>query len=312
MRKWLTVLALLLLSACRVDREPMNAAHAERVSAIHREVDGEIAADHRRWTALRKKVLLRRKDLIPVADGTASSPAHPVVEDFNEAWERCSSLPDPEREPCKGEVRNDYVGALARRYFKADFAWIRQELARDGSLDFEWLATKSHNERLLAEIRANLADINRQERAFGQGMEGIRSGRIQLSADARDREIEAAEEENRQAWAAALRGLGQGLQNAAAASNANSSSPYGRGPSTAYVPSGCSSDFACGLGKKCVKNYYQATGVCMDAVTKYGTPSFSPPDPGSVLPNMPSKKSCTLGACPAGFRCDLQSGVCVR
>jgi hypothetical protein len=58
---------------------------------------------------------------------------------------------------------------------------------------------------------------------------------------------------------------------------------------------------------------HNATGVCMQVVNEYGTPTYDMPDLDSVMPNTPSKASCSIGtSCPIGFRCDFGSGVCVR
>lgn len=76
---------------------------------------------------------------------------------------------------------------------------------------------------------------------------------------------------------------------------------------------GCSSDFDCGIGHRCVKPYYSGTGKCLETVNQHGLRTFDLPRTDSVGPNMPTKSSCKfLTDCPVGFRCDMQSGTCVK
>jgi hypothetical protein len=86
-------------------------------------------------------------------------------------------------------------------------------------------------------------------------------------------------------------------------------------PQPAYaptVPAGCSSDFSCGTGFKCVKRQYQSIGVCLQSVDDVGVPTYDLPDLDSVGPKVPSASDCDRSGCAAGFSCDLQSGTCVR
>lgn len=314
MTKLVFGLALVLLGGigCHIDRGPMDVAHAQRVAEINQGLSREIGDNDRRWNELKRKILEQRKYLIEIALGATFVPAAPVVNDFSEAWNACSQVPPEALERCRGKVQASYSQAMGARYFKADFDWVRQELATHPDMDLEWLATKSHNERLLKEIKEQVAEIEGHKREFRESMNGMRETRVQLSEGQRDQEIDAAERKRRAVWAAALQGLGQGLQSAAASTSSSGGSPTASASSGPGGSAGCTSDFSCGVGNKCVNNYYTSTGVCMKAVNAYGGPSYELPDLDSVGPNMPSKKSCTLGACPAGFRCDLNSGVCIR
>jgi hypothetical protein len=292
----------------------MDGAHAERVAEIKQEFSHEIEENDRRWNALKQQVLERRRFLIEVEPGADSKPVKPIVNEFLDAWNACSQegIGEELRAQCQAGVRSNYWKGVAERYFKADFDLVLQQQKANPESDIESLAAKSHNERLLDEIKAQVAEIEGHKREFRESMNGMRETRVQLSENQRDQEIDAAERKRRAVWAAALQGFAQGMQNASASSNSSRSSPTAPGSSAYGGPSGCTSDFSCGMGNKCVKNYYNSTGVCMKAVNEYGGPSYEPPDLDSVGPNMPSKKSCTLGACPAGFRCDLNSGVCIR
>lgn len=79
-------------------------------------------------------------------------------------------------------------------------------------------------------------------------------------AEVRRRREEAKADEADAAKASALffRALGDGMQRA------------GESMSGAPSPSGCSSDFSCGIGQTCVKRNFSSTGVCMKKVNEYG------------------------------------------
>jgi hypothetical protein len=164
----------------------------------------------------------------------------------------------------------------------------------------------------LSEIEDQILEIESHRREFRESMGGTRQSRIQLPEAQRDQEIGAADQHRRAIGAAALQGFAQGMQSAEASTISSRSSSTASASSAYGSSAGCTSDFSCGSGKKCVKDYYSSTGICMNAVNEYGGPSYELPELDSVGPNMPSKKGCTLGACPVGFRCDLNSGVCVR
>jgi len=76
-------------------------------------------------------------------------------------------------------------------------------------------------------------------------------------------------------------------------------------------PSGCTADYECGVGMKCAKPLFQATGVCLQTVNEYGTPVPSLPSPSSVGPR--ATPDCLIVTdCPPGFRCDANLQMCVR
>ena len=165
---------------------------------------------------------------------------------------------------------------------------------------------KSHNDTINGEIKKALAEVRKHKADYRRMVEDNRNDRVHLSAQERDNEIESADRKRRAVWAAALQGFAQGMQSAGSATTSGASSH-------AYSGGGCTSDYSCGVGRKCLKQYYNSTGTCVQAVNEYGNPSYTPPDPASVGPNMPSKASCSIGtSCPVGFRCDFGSGVCVR
>lgn len=72
--------------------------------------------------------------------------------------------------------------------------------------------------------------------------------------------------------------------------------------------SGCSSDFDCGLGQKCVKPQFSSKGSCMKSVNSSGIQQFNSHQ-NNVGPNM--NKQCTFNTdCPIGFRCS--AGNCIK
>ena len=76
---------------------------------------------------------------------------------------------------------------------------------------------------------------------------------------------------------------------------------------------GCSSDFQCGAGNKCVKAPLQSQGRCMKAVNKYGVRTFDTPSLDSVGPNMKISGDCRFDTeCPVGFRCHPKYKACVK
>lgn len=310
---------LLFGTGCRVDRAPMDAAHAERVAVIDRTFDVQIADSDRRWNELKAQILQQRQYLVKM--DAAGKPEHPVVNDFIAPWNTCqessgSAEADALRANCEADVRNNYWRAFGRRYFKADLEALAREQREHPDLDVEAFAANSHNQRLKNELKSQIAEIEKHKAEFRATMNGYRDQRVELSAQQRNQEIEAADRRRRAIWAAALQGLADGMQNAsrASSSHTNSSAYAGGNAATEATKTGCTSDFSCGVGQTCVKQFYNSTGVCMRAANEYGGPSFDLPDLDSVGPNMPSANSCTsVGAtCPAGFRCDYGSGRCIR
>lgn len=82
-------------------------------------------------------------------------------------------------------------------------------------------------------------------------------------------------------------------------------------PSLCYT--GCSSDFDCGMGYKCIKAPLQSSGSCMKSVDEYGAPTYDLPRTDSVGPNMNIEGDCDFDTdCPIGFRCHRKYKVCVK
>lgn len=83
-------------------------------------------------------------------------------------------------------------------------------------------------------------------------------------------------------------------------------------PST-YSEEGCTSDFSCGIGNKCVKAPLKSSGICMKSVDEYGLKQYNLPDADSVGPNIDLDGQCTFNTdCPIGFRCDHKYKACIK
>lgn len=110
---------------------------------------------------------------------------------------------------------------------------------------------------------------------------------------------------NQQANQQMILGIMQGAATGLNSYNSNHSTP------TTYQSSGCSSDFDCGIGNKCVKEQFKSRGTCMKSVDEYGVQSFEMPNSSSIGVNTDSQ--CTFDTdCPVGFRCDTKYKACVK
>jgi len=72
------------------------------------------------------------------------------------------------------------------------------------------------------------------------------------------------------------------------------------------VRAGCTSDLACPVGQKCVKDSYALEGVCAEPVNQYGTPQYAAPSGGSIGLGQGQCQFTTQ--CPLGFECIKTSG----
>lgn len=125
-----------------------------------------------------------------------------------------------------------------------------------------------------------------------------------------------AEHARRKERAALIRSVGETIGAGFSASAQTASPPptYSAAPaSEAAGDDGCSSDFSCGIGRRCVKKNFSSRGVCMKTVDESGVRTYQQPSVDSVGPKMPSKGDCQFSTdCPAGFRCDAKSGACTK
>jgi len=84
-------------------------------------------------------------------------------------------------------------------------------------------------------------------------------------------------------------------------------------PKKNFSSDGCSSDFACGVGYRCVKAPLKSTGVCLKAVDQFGIGTLGLPSLDSIGPNMKLWGECMFFVdCPIGFTCDNTLKACVK
>ena len=90
-------------------------------------------------------------------------------------------------------------------------------------------------------------------------------------------------------------------------------SSFGRNSQSTYKETGCTSDYSCGIGLKCVKAPLESSGVCMKIVDEYGVKQYNLPDTNSVGPNLDLDGQCTFDTdCPIGFKCDRNYKACIK
>jgi hypothetical protein len=231
---------------------------------------------------------------------------------------------------CSEKYTALFVGALGERYQLADATAVNRECSETpgckGMLPFEMLCLKSHNDELLRRFNALNEPLqqerDRRNQAYTQLLratvernerlrEAFEKAQEQREQRARDLEqVRAAQLEQEQQEREAARkreAMIRTFQAVSASMAAAAQQPY-TPAGTVYAPSECTSDYACGSGRRCVKPAGQFNGVCARAVNEYGVQSFAPPDLGSIGPG---KRQCwTMAECPVGFRCE--SGQCVR
>jgi len=75
--------------------------------------------------------------------------------------------------------------------------------------------------------------------------------------------------------------------------------------STAYP---CTSDYDCGIGKRCVKSSYEYSGYCARAVNEYGDTAWGAKRRGILETG--TRQCYGSSDCPGAFRC--KSGQCVK
>lgn len=139
-----------------------------------------------------------------------------------------------------------------------------------------------------------------------------------VKVQAEQQKIQQEENSSSNLWAAAILGAAGVAANSTYPNSGYKPAPYVYIPSTqptyvAPTPTGCTSDFACGVGMQCVKPPLSSAGQCMKPVDSYGAPLPGSARPGSSLMNTSPVGQCTTTTdCPIGFRCDLTLKACVK
>lgn len=96
-----------------------------------------------------------------------------------------------------------------------------------------------------------------------------------------------------------------------AAINAQGKKTMAGTPQDTTNSNGCSSDFGCGIGYRCVKHAFEISGTCMQEVDSMGLPTYGTPRSSSL--DVKTKNQCMFSTdCPIGFACDPTYGACVK
>lgn len=108
------------------------------------------------------------------------------------------------------------------------------------------------------------------------------------------------------------RAIGGGSGSSSSSYSTFTPSTLGTTPST-YSEGGCTSDYSCGIGFKCVKAPLKSSGVCMKSVDEYGLKQYNLPSSNSVGPNLDLDGQCSFDTdCPIGFKCDRNYKACIK
>ncbi len=316
------VALLVILSGSCFAREA-NQKFALRVSEIdHQYQDGVDEIDSFYATNYDRIMKLQREALIETDPRNKTEPLRSVTEDaeLKTISAACSSLSneidelkesgvytgaaDKTLKECFERWNNMHVRLLVTTYWAADVDWILRTLKSDpDAIKVEPLFVYSHNMRVRAYAEKQLVALNASRMVARRELEDRRQAGMQQATIDRDEEIAA----NKRRFAAVMAAAAQGM------SRANQRATYAPQYSTTVSPTGCSSDFSCGIGHRCVKANYSGTGYCAKAVNEYGVQTFDLPSMESVLVKVPKGSDCKLiSDCPVGFQCDLGSGVCLR
>jgi hypothetical protein len=238
---------------------------------------------------------------------------------------------------CSEKYSALFNDALSERYPLADRAAVDRECAGtpecQGLVPYELLFLKSHNSELVRRADAldapmqaereqrvqaylELADATAEHnRKLVDAFEHAQEQRAQRSRELAQLRYE--QEERDRVEAANRRAMAQALQ--AFATSMTTSTPATYTPASTpsidvYQSTGCTSDFGCRYGWKCLKDVGRNEGRCAQAVNATGTPTFTPPSTSSVGPGKGGDCSFTTD-CPIGFRCEKGSGLkgfCVK
>ncbi len=307
------VIAFGLMVSC-FSTAKYDEAHAARVRAIDLEYGGMEADARRSASQLRKGIEELRQFLVPVVPGSAYAPAERI--DAGESYVQLRGIcaqadRDADAQPDAGlaarfhqiadECRLDlfkkwYLPALRAKYYSADVTWVSQQWTK--GTDLESLFAYSHNTETLRGIREQEQIVEDMLERHVTSIRNMRASAVNASAQQRDGEVVAARAEHR----AAMMAIANALQSSSQQSRRDESQN-----------AGCSSDFECSMGQRCLKNNYAFAGVCVKSVNAYGNQTFNGPQGSSIGPKLPVSTDCKgFGDCPIGFSCDTPSGACIQ
>lgn len=301
MRHAIPVLALALMCSC-VNTAAIHQRHAMRANNINARYAKQRTEVTAQWNEVIRLIEKRREYLIPIAEGGGYQPLDLIWESTEVRVMRSFCSKEEYRDvadECRKRLRDMYFDALERRYNRADTQWVAAQLQAHDDADLESLLAYSHNSVMLAEIERELAEVKRKRDEHLALIERGRVAEISMSATERNRELAEADARRRRAAAILAAGI-DGYLNPPGYPRRSTPTK-----TPAVVEQGCRSDFDCGVGSKCVKNYYESEGVC------YRSWDYSAPDVDSFMPNTPEPTDCNSVGCPAGGICDFKSGACL-
>lgn len=318
---WLA--ALLCATSCFT--QAANKRYAAQVGVIDEHYEDGVRGVQTQYAAALDAIELLAADLVEVRTASHSAPVEAVedradlaalraecdgiVGELSAARVHGADAPTFVRllNACQARYRDAFLDALSETYWAADLDWIAEALrTAEERVDVESLFVYSHNLRLRAYIAHRVQELNAERLAALQTLRHAREQAYSAARERRDAEIKA----ERRRFAAAVAAAADGFvsPNRSSSAGPNTSPALGQGT----APS-CSSDFSCGIGRRCVKPYYGGAGYCAKAVNEYGVQTFELPRTDSVLPNMPDGSDCRFNTdCPPSFQCDTGSGACLR
>jgi hypothetical protein len=220
---------------------------------------------------------------------------------------------------------------VERRYSLAESESIRRT-CKDGApqcrslVGYELLWLASHNEAAKRRFETAMTHFEQERRVRLQAYEDAlrtRQQRRQRLIDAFEegvqerQELERQEQQEADRRRRALAAMSAGF----ASMSQSTSAPYTTySPPTGYAPTmpayspatsvgvttpsrkGCSSDYDCQYGSRCLKGFTRTQGTCAQSVNEFGTPTFAPPSPNSIMPG--GDGDCSWDTeCPIGFQC---------
>ena len=106
---------------------------------------------------------------------------------------------------------------------------------------------------------------------------------------------------------AVARSIARGILQGMATTTSNTTNSYAPGDRGTIPQNSCSSDFDCGIGHRCLKNFGELSGICAKTVNEYGSPTYDLPEIDSIGVGQGGNCSFTTD-CPLGFDCRKNAG----
>jgi len=320
----LALVTVLLTASCFARKA--NETYNVRVSELDSQYAANLRVIESAYATAHDSIRKIQQGLVEVDAENKTVPLQSVAEDpdLQSAGATCIRMSDEIKElqslgastietdaalkECVRNWNDMHVRLLVTTYWAVDLDWILKAIQLDpNGTKIESLFVYSHNLRLKAYVEKQLTVLNETRARAIRELDLERRFAVQQAEI--DRETEIAE--NKRRFAAAMAAAGQAMANSRQSGYQQPSSA-----STTYGTAsagGCSSDYSCGIGNRCVKENYSGTGYCAKAVNAYGVQTFDLPDMKSVFVKMPQGSDCKFDThCPIGFSCDTKSGVCLK